>query len=84
MKEISPLGWALIAAISFIVLYSYWSLISLLRNRNKQQRPPSWTKTWHILSHPFEAENRDLDRLSKEVSSLGKQTMGDEDQTSKT
>lgn len=80
MKEISPIGWILIAVISFIVLSSYWSLISLFRNRNKQSNLPTWTKTWHILTNPWEAENKDLERLSKEVSTLGNTGKADEKQ----
>lgn len=72
MKEISPLGWVLIGAITFIVLSSYWSLASMFRNKGKKSQLPSWSKTWHILTNPWEAETRDLERLSKEVSTLGK------------
>ncbi len=72
MKDISPVGWALIGLITLVVLSSYWSLLSLLRRKNKNPDQPSWTKSWRALSNPWEAENRQMDQLSKEVSALEK------------
>ncbi|HEY4692876.1 MAG TPA: hypothetical protein VIH16_05525 [Bellilinea sp.] len=70
MKEITPIGWALIGVVTLVVLSSYWSLLSLLRKKTKNPDQPSWTKSWRALSNPFEAENRQMDQLSKEVAAL--------------
>lgn len=70
MKDISPIGWVLIGVITLVVLSSYLSLISLLRKKTKNPDQPSWTKSWRALSNPFEAENRQMDQLSKEVAAL--------------
>lgn len=78
MKEISPIGWVLIGVITLIVLSSYWSLASMLRNRTKNPNQPSWTKSWRALTNPWEAENRQMDQLSKEVKELGLASNEDE------
>jgi len=80
MKEISPIGWALIGIITLIVFSSYWSLLSLLRKKNKNPDSPSWAKSWRMMAHPWEAENRELDKLSKEVANLGNHNPSDSGQ----
>lgn len=70
MKEIPLIGWILIVAIAAIVISSYWSLLSLLRNKNIKPDQPSWTKSWQALIKPWEAEDKQLDALSKSVSRL--------------
>jgi len=70
LKEISTLGWVLIAVISLIVLSSYWSLLSLVRKKNQRSDAPSWTKSWKALSNPWENEDKQLDELSRQVSNL--------------
>jgi hypothetical protein len=78
MKEFSPIGWVLIGAVVFIVLSTYWSLASMIRKKRHNHEQPLWTKSWHAVSHPFEAESRDLDRLSREVSNLVKSSSAEE------
>ncbi|HWR65126.1 MAG TPA: hypothetical protein VN364_03320 [Bellilinea sp.] len=78
MYEISPIGWVLIGVITLIVLSSYWSLASMLRKRPKNPNQPSWTKSWRALTNPWEAENRQMDQLSKEVKELGFASKEDE------
>jgi len=78
MNDISPLGWVLIGVITLIVLSSYWSLASLLRKRTKNPNQPSWTKSWRALTNPWEAENRQMDQLSKEVRELSRTSKEDE------
>ena len=78
MNDISPIGWVLIGVITLIVLSSYWSLASLLRKRTKNPNQPSWTKSWRALTNPWEAENRQMDQLSKEVKELGRASKEDE------
>ena len=78
MKEISPIGWVLIGVITLIVFSSYWSLASMLRKRTKNPNQPSWTKSWRALTNPWEAENRQMDQLSKEVKELGLASKEDE------
>jgi len=70
VTHISTIGWILIAAIAAIVISSYWSLLSLLRNKNKKPDQPSWVKSWQVLNKPWEAENKQLGELSKKVSDL--------------
>lgn len=70
MSNIPLAGWILIAVIAAIVISSYWSLLSLLRNKDKKPDQPSWMKSWQILSKPWEAENKQLDELSKQISRL--------------
>lgn len=71
MKEISPIGWVLIGVITLIVFSSYWSLASMLRKRSNNPNQPSWTKSWRTLTNPWEGENHQMDKLSKEVKELG-------------
>lgn len=78
MNDISPLGWVLIGVITLIVLSSYWSLASLLRKRTNNPNQPSWTKSWRALTNPWEAENRQMDQLSKEVRELSRTSKEDE------
>lgn len=70
MSEIPLIGWILIAAIAAIVISSYWSLLSLLRNKDKKPDQPSWMKSWQALSKPWEAENKQLDELSRKITDL--------------
>lgn len=78
MNDISPLGWVLIGVITLIVLSSYGSLASLLRKRTKNPNQPSWSKSWRALTNPWEAENRQMDQLSKEVRELSRTSKEDE------
>jgi len=78
MNDISPIGWALIGVVTLIVLSSYWSLASMLRKKTKNPNQPSWTKSWRTLTNPWEAENRQMDKLAKEVKELGLPTKEDE------
>jgi hypothetical protein len=78
MNDISPIGWILIGVITLIVLSSYWSLASLLRKRTKNPNQPSWTKSWRMLTNPWEAENRQMEQLSKEVKELRLSSKDDE------
>lgn len=70
MKEIPLIGWLMIGVIGMIVLGSYISLLSLVRRKDKKPNQPSWAKSWRILTNPWEAENKQLDDLSRQVSGL--------------
>lgn len=70
MSNIPLIGWILIAAIAAIVISSYWSLLSLLRNKDKKPDQPSWVNSWHVLSKPWEAEDKQLGELSRKVADL--------------
>lgn len=72
MSDIPLIGWILIAVIAAIVISSYWSLLSLLRNKDKKPDQPSWIKSWQALSKPWEAEDKQLNELSRQVTSLSK------------
>lgn len=78
MKEIPLFGWILIIVIAGIVISSYWSLVSLLRNKDKKPQQPSWTKSWQALTKPWEAENKQLDELSRQVSNLHSNASSDD------
>jgi hypothetical protein len=80
LNEISPIGWALIGIVTIIVFSSYWSLLSMLRKKNKNPDSPSWSKSWRMMTNPWESENREMDKLSKEVANLGHRDASDEAQ----
>ncbi len=80
MNEISLTGWIAIGIITFLLLVTNLSLISLLRKKDTDQNGASiLTETMKALKNPWEKEDRPLRELSEQVARLKDSNSGKDD-----
>jgi hypothetical protein len=77
MESVSPLAWILIGFIALLVISGFASLFSMAWRKESRPARPWWVNAWRGLTHPWEAEDQQLDELSRRVASLSRNDSAD-------
>jgi hypothetical protein len=70
MNDISPTAWIVIILLACIIIGTNLSLIYALRNRNRKSPSSHPNRTLETIKHPWDAEDREWNKLSEKVKNL--------------
>ncbi len=83
MNHISTTGWIVIILLVGMIIGTNLTLIFALRNRNRKPSSQSPNRSWEILKNPWDAEDREWNKLSEKVKHLPSSTADEPDQNNK-
>lgn len=70
MNEISTTGWIVIILLGGLIIGINLSLLFALRGRNRKSSGSEPSSAWQTLKNPWDAEDREWNKLAEKVKHL--------------